>query len=262
KVTGESTNPASNLRFEVLGEGITQDNDPIIVLPDVGTYTIQVTDLNTGCFETIEYTVDPYDTIEVTASDPTPVTCLTDTNGTFDFEVTGYTGTYSYEILDETGTAVPGLNGSEDTATGTISINSLPAGNFTVRVTATAAPLCSDISNSITIPGPSEALSVQLNISNELTCDGDDGVLTAVAQGGWPGIYEYSLWIGGVPHGTYGTFSTTNTFTDLTAGDYEVIVRDVEGCEATDDEPLTQPTFIVATAAQVDGIQCEGDATA
>src|SRR5690606_5202054 len=74
QVTGESTNPASNLRFEVLGEGITQDNDPIIVLPDVGTYTIQVTDLNTGCFETIEYTVDPYDTIEVTASDPTPVT--------------------------------------------------------------------------------------------------------------------------------------------------------------------------------------------
>src|SRR5690606_37159247 len=159
KVTGESTNPASDLRFEVLGEGITQDNDRVIILPDVGTYTIRVTDLNTGCFETIEYTVDPYDTIEVTASDPTPVTSLTDTNGTFDFVVTGYTGAYDYDILDDTCEVVPGLTGSEDTATGTISINSLPAGNFTVRVTATAAPFCSDISNSISIPGPGEALS-------------------------------------------------------------------------------------------------------
>lgn len=247
----------TNLVFEVLGEGIIQPNNSTIVLPDVGTYTIRVTDVNTGCFDTVEYTVAPYDTIGVTASNPTPVTCVSDMDGTMQINVTGYTGAYDYVVFDEAGVAVPGLNGSEDTATGTFTIIDLPAGNFTVRVTATATPFCETVSNSITIPGPSLPLDMTLELMSPITCVGGDGAIRAIATGGWNTSYSYTI-----TYPVSGTTATNSTgiFSNLgEEGTYTVDVTDAGGCTEQRTIDVVVPVPIVINSVTPNALVCEGD---
>ncbi|ALM08467.1 hypothetical protein SB49_12080 [Sediminicola sp. YIK13] len=224
-------------------------------LTSVGDYVFRVTDNVTGCyFTTAPYTVEPYDIIEVVASPINSVTCFGDTDGSMSLQVNNYDGNYNYQVFWSDGTAFTGVVAS-NTTTNPISINGLPAGNFYVNVVATGTPFCDDLSNTITIKSPSSPLQLNTDISIAISCT-DPGQITANAFGGW-GTYTYAIAQGTPP--AVGAFTTNNVFGGLTAGTYEVYVRDLNGCEVFSTETLVQPTQITATAVASSTILCEGD---
>src|SRR5690606_12930962 len=68
-------------------------------LTQPGSYTFQVTDNVTGCYmQTVPYEVLPFDTLEVTATASTPVTCFGGNDGSITIDVTGYTGNADDEV--------------------------------------------------------------------------------------------------------------------------------------------------------------------
>ena len=80
-----------------------------------------------------------------------------------------------------------------------------------------------------------------------------DGTIT-VTSTGILGAVEYSL-DGGV------TWQTSNVFTGLTSGSYDVISRDAAGCEFTSTVDLTDPAEVVVTASADTTVCQNGTAT-
>jgi gliding motility-associated-like protein len=224
-------------------------------LTALGDYVFRVTDNVTGCyFSTSPYTIAPFDVIEVVASPITPVTCFGDSDGVMSLQVNNYGGSYTYQVFRSNGTALTGIVTS-NTSTNPISITGLPAGNYYVNVIATGTPFCDDVSNTINIKSPSSPLQLNTDISIEISCT-EPGQITANAFGGW-GTYTYAIAQGTPP--AAGSFSTNNIFGGLSAGTYEIYVRDLNGCEVFSTETLVQPTQITATALATATILCEGD---
>ncbi|MBC8643527.1 SprB repeat-containing protein [Flavobacterium lindanitolerans] len=192
---------------------------------------------------TVPYEILPFDTIEVIASNPTPVTCFGDSDGTLTINVTGYTGAYSYNVINTAGTTVATGNGS--TAVNPFTINGLTAGNLHVVVTATDTPFCTEDSNTVTVTSPDSPLQLTANQTANVTCDNNQGEITASATGGW-GTYLYEL-VNNTTSTTIQAYAANSSFTGLAAGNYTVSVRDSGGCIVSQTAVLVQPALISAT---------------
>ncbi len=219
-----------------------------------GTYTVTMTDTVTLCTEDVDIVV-PEATLPTLTTTPTAVTCFGDNSGTFELNVSGYTGAYNYEVFDSTSTSVFGVV-SANTSTNPEIVTGLIAGTYTVVITETASPFCSNTS-SVIISSPTDALTVVATETSNVTCDDDSGTITAVANGGW-GTYEYEL------TGTATVaYSSNGTFTNLSAGTYTVNVRDAGGCIASDTVTLDVPPPITSTVtASTTMLSCFGDSNA
>ena len=68
---------------------------------------------------------------------------------------------------------------------------------------------------------PCPSMTLTINTSNTTSGQSDDGQATVNATGG-DGPYEFSL--------DNSTFQSSNTFSDLAAGNYTVTVKDANGC--------------------------------
>nr|WP_321235019.1 T9SS type B sorting domain-containing protein [uncultured Psychroserpens sp.] len=216
-----------------------------------GIYTITITDTVTSCTE--EVTVSLAEAISPTfTTTPTDVTCFGDNTGEFEINVNGYSGTYTYEIFNSSGTSVVGpINAN--TSTNPLTVTGMVAGSYTVTIVETQSPFCTATSTVI-IASPSEALTLVATETSNVTCDNNQGTITAIASGGW-GSYEYELTgAATVP------YSSNGTFTDLSAGNYTVNVIDAEGCIASVNLTLVEPTPIDATfTPSTTLLSCFGD---
>ena len=191
-----------------------------------GTYTVTVTDAN-GCQATRNFTLTEPTAISVTTGSQTNVSCNGGTNGTASVSPTGGTPGYTYSWSPAGGTAA--------TATG------LAAGTYTVTVTD--ANGCQATRN-FTLTEPT-AISVTTGSQTNVSCNGGtNGTASVSPTGGTPG-YTYS-WS---PAG-----GTAATATGLAAGTYTVTVTDANGCQATRNFTLTEPTAIDASVSQNAGI--------
>ena len=253
------TGGSGNFEYVLLPSGTPQASN-IFNITTPGDYYFQVNDLDTGCYMvTSAFTVAPFDTIDVTATPATAVTCFGDTNGAFEFTVSGYTGNYDYQVFDSSGNPVAGISGSANTSVNPRTITGMSAGNYTIVVTETDSPFCSATSNTFTIGSPATALTVSATETSNVTCDDNKGTITAVANGGW-GTYEYELMMGA---SVIAAYSPNNTFTDLSAGTYTVNVRDAGGCIAFDTVTLNLPNPINATVTpSTTLLSCFGDTNA
>ncbi|NAS30923.1 T9SS type B sorting domain-containing protein, partial [Flavobacteriaceae bacterium R38] len=245
---------SGNYEFIQLPSGTAQASNQF-TLTAPGTYTFQVNDLTLGCFDTVTHTIAPFDLIDVSATKISDITCFGDTDGELSLTTANYTGTYDYFVLDSGGATVATGNGN---APETINITGLASGTYTIRVVETQTPFCEETTNVVTINSPTAPLTPGLSITNDLTCLGNDGELTATATGGWGG-YEFRLLRNGVEVVPFGA---NNVFSGLDAGNYTVEVRDANGCIRDASQPLTQPTPIAADAVLTNGLVCEGDTTA
>ena len=219
-----------------------------------GTYTVTITDTVTLCTEDVEIVV-PEATLPSFTTSPTEVTCFGDNTGSFELNVNNYSGSYTYEVFDSTSASVFGVINANTSTNPTI-VTGLIAGTYTVVITETNSPFCSNTSDVI-ISSPANALTVVATETSNVTCDDDSGTITAIASGGW-GTYEYEL-IGSatVP------YSSSGTFTNLSAGTYTVNVRDSGGCIASDTVTLSIPPPIISTVtANTTLLSCFGDANA
>ncbi|MNJ86960.1 bacterial transduction protein [compost metagenome] len=261
------TGGSGDFTFDVLPLGSQASITPgagtytaTLPLTQPGSYTFQVTDNITGCYMlSVPYEILPFDTIEVIASSPTPVTCFGDSDGSLIINVTGYTGAYSYTVVNAAGTTV--ATGTGNTTVNPFTITGLSAGNIHVVVTATDTPFCTEDSNSVTVTSPDSPLALTANPTANVTCDNNQGEITASANGGW-GTYLYEL-VNTTTSTTLQAYAANSTFTGLSAGNYTVSVRDSGGCIVSQTVVLVQPAFISANInASTTQVLCFGDNTA
>ncbi|PJJ06974.1 SprB-like repeat protein [Flavobacterium sp. 1] len=195
-----------------------------------GSYTVTVTDAN-GCTATRNYTITQPTAISTATGSQTNVSCNGGTNGSASVSPSGGTPGYTYSWSPSGGTAA--------TATG------LAAGSYTVTVTD--ANGCTATRN-YTITQPT-AISTATGSQTNVPCNGGTNGSASVTPSGGAGAYTYS-WS---PSG-----GTAATATGLSAGAYTVTVTDANGCTATRNFTITQPTVIsTATAAQTN-VSCNG----
>jgi len=216
-----------------------------------GSYVVTITDSLTLCTADVEVFV-PSATLPTFTTTPTAVTCFGDNSGSFEFNVNGYSGPYNYEVFDSTSTSVFGVVAA-NTSTNPITVTGLTSGTYTVVITETASPFCSN-TNEVIIGSPSAALTLVATETSNVTCNDDSGTITAIANGGW-GTYEYEL-----TGATTLPYSSNGTFTNLSAGTYTVNVRDAGGCIASDTVTLVVPPPITSTVtASTTMLSCFGD---
>ncbi|GAB4131787.1 MAG: hypothetical protein Fur0041_02490 [Bacteroidia bacterium] len=192
-----------------------------------GSYTCTITDAN-GCTTTASVTLT--EPTAVVASATAVDAHCNQSDGSATGSATGGTGSYTYTWL-------PSGSGA--------TLSNIPAGSYSVIVTD--ANGCADTAaiSVLNLNG----VNASLVSSNNISCfGGNDGDITINATGGNP-TYTYS-WTPNV--------SSSATANTLTAGNYQVVVTDLDGCTSTVSVTLTQPTALTITAAANPAAVCEG----
>ncbi|HTL80240.1 MAG TPA: T9SS type A sorting domain-containing protein [Bacteroidia bacterium] len=207
------------LQYSING-GITWQTNGSFLNLAAGDYLCMVKDAN-GCSYSIKMTLTQPQPISFRVT-TTPVNC----NGDHDGSITavngiGGTGTYSYSLDNQSFQSSNVFNG-------------LLAGTYTVYLRDIAG--CT-ATQTATITQPT-AIIASTSVINT-GCNGSfDGAITVNATGG-TAPYIYS---------TNGeNFQSSNIFTDLESGVYNVVVRDANGCQSIVIATITQPSVISAS---------------
>ena len=141
---------------------------------------------------------------------------------------------YQYSL---NGGAFQALNSFSNLASGNDTVVVLDASGCTTTTTTTIAQ--------------STPLTFTLQTDSALCNLGTDGQVIATVTNGTPN-YTYSL--------NNGPAQGANTFANLTAGNYTVLVTDANGCTATSSAVVSQPAAL-APVLIADSALCFGDAT-
>ncbi|TCK69291.1 gliding motility-associated-like protein [Winogradskyella wandonensis] len=232
---------------------IVISGDTISGIPS-GDYTITVTDTTTSCTEDVSVSL-PEAIAPTFTMTGNSVTCFGDNSGAFDLEILNYSGAYTYEVIDASSASVFGVVAA-NTSTNPITVSGLTSGTYTVNIIQTDVPFCSSTAEVI-IGSPQEELLLDVTETSNVTCNNNQGTITAIATGGW-GDYQYEL----TGDATV-AYSPSGTFPDLSAGNYTVNVRDAQGCIVSENIVLVEPTPIDATfTPSTIMLDCFGDANA
>ncbi len=195
-----------------------------------GNYSVSVTDAN-GCIKSIGFTITEPAPLAASPA-KTDITCNGANDGTINVSVSGGTGPYTYAWADD----------------GSITSNTragLNPGNYTVTVTD--ANGCMDV-ESITIIEPAQLASS--DVVQNVSCFGEStGAINLSISGG---VAPYSfLWSNG---------ALTEDLANIPAGNYSVVVTDVNGCTINDNFTITQPSSALSKTEAVQQITCNGAA--
>lgn len=183
----------------------------------IGTYTVLVTDAH-ACSSSASYVINQPTALQLSVAS-TPATCGV-SDGTATVTAQGGSPVYVYAWTPAGG------NGS--TTTG------LPTGIYSVRVTDTHG--CSQTAQA-NIPSRSGPV-VAANVTHQVECYGGNQGSASVNI--ISGVAPYTItW---TPTGGNGTLAT-----NLPAGNYSVMVSDVNGCSAIDTLTILQPEALLAT---------------
>lgn len=191
-----------------------------------GVYTCKVADAN-GCSITQTITLTSPTVLNATHTQ-TNVLIYGQSTGSITVNATGGTGAYTY-ILNNTITQTTNV------------FTNLAAGNYTVEVKD--ANGCT-ITLNVTIT-QSSALQVVVNqpVANQILCyGGNTGALTTTVSGGVaPYYYQWKK------NGVVLTGVITSSINNLTAGVYEVEVKDNVGAIKTETFTITEPTQLTVS---------------
>ncbi|WP_282074919.1 T9SS type B sorting domain-containing protein [Maribacter aquivivus] len=202
-----------------------------------GTYTVEVTDAF-GC-DAPAQTVTIEQQVTVSASASTITACGTDSE--INITAAGGDGNYVYAVVANGATPTAG-----DYAT-TNPVTVSGAGDYDVYVLdnnggADACPAMYDISIAQDAPVAATPTAV------DVTCFGGNNGSISLAPSGGEAPYTYSI--------NGGTFGTVSSFNNLTAGTYDVRVRDANNCEAILSLPVSELPEIVAESVQTEAYTC------
>ncbi len=205
-----------------------------------GSYTVTVTD-NNGCTGTATVAVSGLAGPTVSVTGQTNASCSTVCNGTASINATGGSGALTYVWAP-----APGGGQGTPNATGL-------CGGTTYTVTVTDAGGCSDVTNVNigTDPDPTAAIALDQNAQCNGVCDGQ---ATATMTGG-TAAFTYA----------WSNSETTQQAVALCVGNHTVTITDANGCAATANIAITEPTGltlnIAGTDATCNGV-CDGSADA
>ncbi len=190
-----------------------------------GTYQIVVTDA-AGCQSSISSTLSPSNGPIIQAVNVTPSSC-TGSTGSINISVLGGIPPYMYSI--DNGTTFQPSN----------IFNGLPAGNYDIVVMDSNN--CSTMTT-ITVSGSGSPSITSITTTNP-ACGSTNGSITINATGGFP-PFMYSI-----DGGT--TFVSTNVFTNLPGGTYNIVVEGTNGCSSTSVVFLTEDLSPVINSVTV-----------
>jgi len=197
------------------------------------TYDIVVEDAN-GCQTTSTATLIPSGTPVITAVTVVDPTCIGN-DGSIDITASGGVGALQYSIDNgvtfQAGNTFAGLVGA------------------TYDIVVEDANGCQATSTATLIPSATPTITV-VNSTDPLCSGGLDGTIDITATGGI-GALNYSI-----DNGV--SFQAGNTFAGLGAGIYDIVVEDINGCQATSSVTLVDPVVVVITAVTTVDPTCAG----
>ncbi|MBA3899316.1 MAG: PKD domain-containing protein, partial [Bacteroidetes bacterium] len=197
-----------------------------------GNYTIDVTDAK-GCkaLASVSITNAPGFTASLSSGN---VSCNGGSDGTAAVSLNGGFAPFSYAWMPS-GQANPNATG-------------LNAGSHSVKVTDAKGCQFNGVVN---ISQPS-AIALSIGAKNNVSCFGlNNGSATVSAIGGSPG-YTY-FW-------NTAPTQATSTASNLAAGNYTVIVSDINGCTQSISTIITEPAKLNASLSDFKNITCPGGA--
>lgn len=225
-VTLTVTGGEPNLVYEIIspaGSAVNNGNNNTFTGLAPGTYLFRVTD-NAGCTYDESYTIAPVTEISVTGQLISNITCLGDTDGEIQYTVNNFNTDYNYTV-----TGPASFSGTGETS-GTVSLNGLAEGTYTIIVTDNFTN-CTDTA-SVTVAAPTAAITAPVTITQP-TCLAN-GSVSIAAAGGW-GSYTYEITSGPAGY-TLPAPQTNGLFAGLNiGGTYTFTVTDTNGCVYTDD---------------------------
>ncbi|MCP2026638.1 hypothetical protein L1276_001782 [Flavobacterium sp. HSC-32F16] len=199
-----------------------QPSNNLANLP-IGTYTVVIKDAK-DCLKTITR-INLSSTIVSATAVVTPITCVT--LGTITVNTVGGKLPFVYSFS--------GNNyGISNVA------KNLPAGNYTIKI--------KDSQNNITtiyatIP-PLNTVIINASLISEIDCNGNNNaVIRAIATGG-KAPYTYKL--------NDGSYQTSNIFSNLSPGTYQIGVKDSGQCISTQVITITEPRILASTVEITD----------
>lgn len=194
---------------------LTQQNNIFSNLSS-GTYTVAVNDLS-GC--TVSNNIVIQSSTLLSASIQTSNGCAPGT-GSLTVQVTSGSPSYTYNF----GNGPGNIN----------VLNGLNSGNYTVQITDSLA--CS-IQLSATITNP-QAIVINAT-STPANCNEENGSIQINVSGG---LAPYTYNLGNGPQ-------INNTFSNLSAGNYQVLVTDASGCSKTQSIQVNSESALIANAS-------------
>ena len=235
-ITVTSLSGGSGSGYQVkLGSGGTYENfsssKTYSSLGD-GSYTVYVKD-SLGCETTYVRTITVPAQVTVGTSSLTYTTCHNGSNGSVTLTASGGNGSYQYRI--NSGTWV-----NEST------FNNLGATSYTFQ-----SKDSNDCTSSIITVDFTKSAPNCTRVVTNVSCNGgsNGSIATSSPLGGNSGVYTVSI-------DGFDYFSFPKTFSNLTAGNYTVYVKDYLGCVQSYAEAITQPTAQSASISNVVNAPC------
>ncbi len=201
------------------------------------TYTITITDAN-NCTLTTQVIVNEPDSLLIDSMNVTMVSCAGLNDASISVNTSGGNGGNNYYLQP--------ININNNTG----QFANLSAQQYYITVVDTNGCIAWD---SVLITEPT-ALTASHTHTNVSCNGGNDGTITAVANGGTPG-YTYTLTPNNVTNNTGG-------FASLTAGFYTITVMDANNCSTTiNGIEITEPTALQIDSFEKTDIACFGQNT-
>ncbi len=217
-----------------IDNGTTFQGGNIFIGLGAGTYDIVVEDAN-GCQATTQVTLTDPAAVTITNVVTTDPLCNGSLDGTIDITASGGTGALQYSI--DNGTTFQGGN----------VFTGLGAGTYDIVVEDVNG--C-QATTQVTLTDPTAVAITNVSVLDPLCNGASDGSISITASGG-TGALQYSI-----DNGT--TFQAGNSFVGLGAGTYDIVVEDVNGCQATTQVTLTEPTAVNISNVAVSNPLCNG----
>ncbi|MFN0082282.1 MAG: PKD domain-containing protein, partial [Ferruginibacter sp.] len=133
-------------------------------------------------------------------------------------------------------------------SSGTGGIFNAAAGTFTPDITTTNSTFTYSLAGTSPCLSDNSLATILVNTVNftysiaPLLCNGaNNASITIAASGGTPS-YQYSI-------DNVATFQASNIFLDLSAGSYQVVVKDINSCSTTQTVVVDQPAILTVTTA-------------
>ncbi|AIY14068.1 transporter [Cellulophaga baltica NN016038] len=237
-IDGFSTNYTYQINAEPVS-ALQSDAQVDISSRGAGTYTITVTDGDTGCTDTASVTVEESAAITLTPT-VTAMSCANGNIGRVVANTTGGWGSYRYTLESPNG-AITGPTSNR--TFGNLTQASTPTTPYILSVED--AEGCTTTFEFQLTPLTSPTISIA---SSSLCYEPVAGASATVAATGGGGSYEYRI--------NNGTYQASPSFTNLTPGTHTFEVRDANNC--TDTVQLTINAQLRVSIAVETEIPCGG----
>lgn len=203
---------------------------------------VQVTDEH-GCTDEVCFTVE-FTTAIIPIFQNDSLACNGDIDGLITF--TAQNGVPPYDYTWTNGAGTLSGNGQIVTEGGAADIPNLPADIYTISLNDNFF----DTTFNVQVWEPEQLLIELMDVEDASCFEFCDGSISTMVSGG-TAPYTYS-WTGSA--------SANEQADQLCAGNYQLLVRDANGCEATLNTNVDQPMEFIATASQVQEVSCFGGA--